>query len=140
MSEEQKATIVKLPTKTKIAVWWIYIISIAIAIAAFVVLILVSNFEDAQGPVWFVTVCIAFPIWLLLLIPGLLLPLKKRWCWTTSISVLSLEIICIIGGCIYLAETKGVYFLEWSFFTIILFVPLILIILDRKNYFEMLRQ
>jgi hypothetical protein len=140
LSEEQKIDKTKLPTKTKIALGWIYIISIAIVIAALVVLISVSNFEDAQGPVLFVTVCIAFPIWLLFLLPGILLPLKKRWSWITSIIIVSLEITGILGGCVYLATNVSVYLLQWSFFTIILFIPLILLVIDRKNYFEMLRQ
>lgn len=141
MSEEQNANSVgvKLPIKTKIAVWWLYIVLTALFISAFVVLSSVSN-TDAQGPVGFVTVCIAFPICLLFLIPGFLLPLKKRFCWTISILMLSLEIFGTVGGCIYLAATEDWGFLYLILFDIIFLIPLILLVLDRKNYFEMVRQ
>ena len=141
MSEEQKAIIAKakLPTKTRITVWWIRIFSIGIVIscAAYVLLC----FRD---PTFFdsaIYAVVFLPIWILFLLPSILLPRKRRWCWTTSIMILCLEIIIILAVCIFGAiHYRYSYYLELIPIVIFYLVPFILIILDRKNYFEMLRQ
>jgi hypothetical protein len=136
----------KLPTKTKIAVWWIRIIAALVAIGGLIVLFVSLTTaapvvkEEGTGTFFFVVVVIVLPIWLLFLLPSIFLASKKPWGWTTSIIMLSLEILGSLGVCIYFATTDGLYYLQYTPAIIILLVPLILIIIDRKNYFEMVRQ
>jgi hypothetical protein len=128
-----------LPTKTKIAVWWILIFSIGIVIscAAYVLLC----FKD---PTFFdsaIYAIVFLPIWILFLLPSILLPRKRYWCWTTSIIILCLEIIIILAVCIFGAiHYRYSYYLELIPIVVFYLVPFALIILDRKNYFEMVRQ
>ena len=148
MSEEQRATIAKakLPTKTKIAVWWIRIIAMLMAIGGLIVLFVsVAKAppmvkEEGSGILFFVVVAIILPIWLLFLLPSIFLPLRKTWGWITSMTILSLEILSILGVCIYCATTDGLYYLQYTPSIILILIPLILILLDRKNYFEMVRR
>jgi hypothetical protein len=136
----------KLPVKTKIAVWWIRIIAALVAIGGLIVIFVTLTTaadivkEEEIGILFFVVVTIVLPIWLLFLLPSILLVLKKPWGWTASTITLSSEIMGVLGVCIYFAITEGLYYLQYTPATIFLLVPLILIILDRKNYFEMIRQ
>ena len=139
MSEEQKINKIKLPTKTRIAVWWIRIFSIVIVIscAAYILFCFTDpTFFDSA-----IYALVFLPIWILFLLPSILLPRKRRWCWTTSIIVLCLEIIIILAVCIFGAiHYRYTYYLELISIVIFYLVPFALIILDRKNYFEMIRQ
>ena len=139
MSEEQKIDKTKLPTKTKIAVWWIRIFSIGIVISCIAQVLLCFTdptlFDSA------IYALVFLPIWILFLLPSILLPRKRRWCWIISIIILSLEILIILAVCIFGAiHYRYSYYLELIPIVIFYLVPFILIILDRKNYFEMHRQ
>ena len=127
-----------LPIKTKAAIWWIVIFSIG-TILVFVWA--VSTF-DCSDEFWVICTGIAvvfFPVWILLWLPSILLPLKKRWCWITSIIVLGLEIVSSIATLVILS---GRSFNVIGFIPAIMIyiVPFILILLDRKNYFEVIYQ
>gem|GEM_PF-6596170 len=81
------------------------------------------------------------PVWVLFLLPSILLSRKRRWCWTTSIIVLCSEIVIILAVFIFGAIHYGYsYYLELIPIVIFYLVPFVLIILDRKNYFETVRQ
>ena len=148
MNEEQKVntTRAKLPTKTKVAVWWIRIIAALVVIGGLIFSVVSFTTaapvvkEDVSGIFAFVVAAIVLPIWLLFLLPSIFLVFKKNWGWTTSIIMLSLEILGVWGVCIHFAISKGIYCLQYTPATIFLLIPLILVILDRKNYFEMVRQ
>jgi hypothetical protein len=129
----------KLPRKTRIAVWWIRILSIVtfISCAAFV-LFCFTDPDFFNGAFW---ALVFLPVWILFLLPSILLP-RKRWrCWTTSVIALSLEITTILAVCIFGAiHYRYSYYLELIPIVIFYLVPFALLILDRKNYFEKVRQ
>jgi hypothetical protein len=129
----------KLPRKTRIAVWWIRILSIVmfISCAAFV-LFCFTGPDFFYGAFW---ALVFLPVWILFLLPSILLPQKRHWCWTTSIILLCLEIIIILAVCIFGAiHYRYSYYLELIPIVIFYLVPFALLILDRKNYIEMVRQ
>ena len=128
-----------LPTKTKIAVWWVFILGVAVFI---VPLISLSSFSDQSErdmtflPLLLITLCIAF----LYSLSGILLIIRKKWAWNIAIAVLTVELFSLF---IYLhveinLDTFGGPILFIA--NILLLIPFILIILDGKNYFEMVRQ
>lgn len=139
MQIKEPITKTKLPIKTKIAVWWIRISSIGIVISCIAQVLLCFTdptlFDSA------IYALVFLPIWILFLLPSILLPRKRRWCWTTSIMILCLEIIIILAVCIFGAiHYRYSYYLELIPIVVFYLVPFALIILDRKNYFEMIRQ
>ena len=129
----------KLPIKTKIAVWWIRILSIVsfISCAGFIIFCF-TNPDFFNGAFY---ALVFLPIWILFLLPSVLLPRKRQWCWKTSLTVLCLEIIIILAVCIVgYIHYRYSYIVQLMPIVIFYLVPFILIILDRKNYFEMVRQ
>ena len=129
----------KLPTKTKIAAWWIF----ASGVAVFIVpLFSLSSFSDQAErdmtflPLLLITLCIAF----LYSLPGIFLMVRKSWAWNVAIAILTIEVFSLF---IYLhVEINLDMFGGPILFiaNILLLIPFILILLDRKNYFEMVRQ
>jgi len=144
MSEEQKIDKTKLPTKTKIAVWWLA----AWTLAAIPVMAIVGAIFFASGPLegtaaggWAVMFCILalMVAEILVFLPVIFLSMKRTWSLPVSGTMLvvyvALNIIWVFS---HLTDAMNALL---SFIPgIILLVPLVLIIVDRKNYFEMLRQ
>jgi hypothetical protein len=128
----------KLPTKTRIAVWWIYLFGTTALIFTLLPVFLGMLVSPA-----FCLETIAVAI--LYFVPAILLFTKNTTAWESAVIILSIEpILIIIFGVIY-CVSKG-YAIDGTIISILLltsiivFLPLILIILDRKNYFEMVRQ
>ena len=145
MSEEQRANRaeVSLPTKTKIAVWWLSLMGMALIIFHFIVVSMVWAFPLDSGP----TGKPVNPLLFLLIgsifyfASGFLLSKRSKRFWIITVSILSLISICSIGIYIYVAIDDALH--AFGMFLISAFMyltPLILIILDRKNYFEMVHQ
>jgi hypothetical protein len=141
MSEEQKVNTAKtkLPTKTKIAVWWIFILG---AVVVIVPLVSLSSFSDYTErdmiffPLLLTTLCVSF----LYSLSGIFLMVRKTWAWNVALVVITIELLSLF---IYLhveidLDTFGGPILFVA--NILLLIPFILILLDRKNYFEMVRQ
>ena len=129
----------KLPIKTKIAMWWIFVLGVAVFI---VPLFSLSSFSDQAErdmtflPLLLITLGIAF----LYSLSGIFLMIRKIWAWNVAIAVLTIELLSLF---IYThvqinLDTFGSPILFIA--NILLLIPFILIILDRKNYFEMVRQ
>ena len=140
MSEEQKVDKTELPIKTKIAIFSLFVAAVVIIIGPWVVL---SSFSDeAEGSQIFallfpVTLIIAF----LYFISGIFLISKNKWSCKASIVTICFALLAS------LLVTAAPFLFIWSYnvplsiiASVPVIVPLILIILDRKNYFEMLRQ
>lgn len=147
MSEEQKinAANAKLPTKTKIAAWWILIVgAVGTTIATLCFMIWCTSMPDSQ----FTNTCflpglVIVAVGILYLLPSVLLLKRKSWAWIFAISVLTLELLFFtvfytssLFPCSYCRSPHY----EYTPIFIIYFVPLILIIIDRKNYFAMVHQ
>jgi hypothetical protein len=141
MNEEQKVktSTAKLPIKTKIAVWWTFILGIVVVIVPLLSFRLFSDYGERDMmflPLLGITLCIAF----LFSLSGIFLMIRKLWAWNTAVAVLITE-LCLLF--IYLhveinLDTFGGPILFIA--NILLLVPFILVIFDRKNYFAMVRQ
>ena len=141
MGEEQKVKVskAKLPMKTKIAVWWTFVLGIVVVIVPLLSFRLFSDYGERDMmflPLLLITLCVAF----LFSLSGIFLMIRKLWAWNTAVVVLTIELFSLF---IYLhveinLDTFGgpVLFIA----NILLLVPFILVVLDRKNYFAMLRQ
>jgi hypothetical protein len=139
MQIKEPITKTKLPIKTKIAVCWIRISSIVIVISCAAYVLFCFTDPDFFSGAFYALVFL--PIWILFLLPSILLPRKRPWCWTTSIIILFLEIAIILAVCIFGAiYYRYSYYLELIPIVVFYLVPFALIIMDRKNYFEMVRQ
>jgi hypothetical protein len=131
----------KLPTKTKIAVWWTFIVGLAcVALTAF--FLGCSPEPESKNSLW-----IGIAVALLYIFPCALLYMKNKLAWKFAIAITSLELIIWLIYLIICAvdnyKAKRPIFSDISFLIypiLLIIIPLILLILDRKNYFEMARQ
>jgi hypothetical protein len=77
---------------------------------------------------------------------GICLSKKRETTWNVAIVCLSITTICSLAGCYFYLSSFNGYLVNIIAIVTSVFllgepiVPLILIILDRKNYFEMARQ
>jgi len=131
----------KLPIKTKIAVWWVFVVGI---IATIVLISAVPAFTDWSYPIDTLLYLIPVVTGLLFISPSILLCFKTRLVWISSIVILSVEVLLGVTATGYVTlECSTPCFdllLPPICYLLTLLIPFILIILDRKNYFEMVRQ
>lgn len=142
----------KLPTKTKIAVWWLIIIG-----AALIIFLLIwspysfyFSFNAGQLKQAIVIALILFIGSIFYFASSFFLLKRSKRAWIIVVTLLSIIALCPIG--IYLYESIDfakysedavnyseilIMLISW---TLIYLIPLILVILDRKNYFSMLSQ
>ncbi len=139
----------KLPIKTKIVVWSILSFVIIIIIT---VPVLSSIYVSFQSEKW-IQGNIVFVLGFLGMGSSLFL-LKNRWAWAIAVSVIFIAMLDALSGLTKLLidyiPHYTYYISHYYYATIMLFVFLLgffiylisslLIILDRKNYFEMVRQ
>ncbi len=136
----------KLPTKTRIAAHWI----ILVGVVGTIVMIVRFGFsygtwESSMGSgaffaIFFLTLlCIALGA--LYLLPAIFLRKRKRWAWIYAVSTLCVAIIPLIGLTIVeairphlLAGENSLYYYIAGI--IICLVPMILLFIDVKNYWE----
>jgi glucan phosphoethanolaminetransferase (alkaline phosphatase superfamily) len=135
----------KLPLKTKIAAWWLMFFGLFGTITAIVIPQVLTHTSDQSewGYISLVLALITIVIGFLYVLPGILLQIKNKTAWISTIALLLIE----------LAIFSYLYATSFNFisspppspypYTPIFFIyiiPLILVILDRKNYFKMVRQ
>ena len=143
MSEEQRATIAKakLPIKTRIAVWWFAAWALA-AIPGMLIGLNQYNLGPLAGTAaygWGIMFMIlAFIVAeILVFLPVIFLGMKRTWSWPLAVALLCVYItIDIVWVLSHLMIVQLLSLIPG----IILLVPLILIILDRKNYFKIAHQ
>jgi hypothetical protein len=139
----------KLPTKTRIAVWWMITVGIVLTIGfsgLLLVAILYSFGEEMDGGsavpnlviYFFLPFCGIFTF-----ISGIFL-FKKR-SWKVAVTILVIAIIYSLGTYLYIViyhcdNLSYMITIAVLIGSLIYLTPLILIILDRKNYFEIVRQ
>jgi cation transport ATPase len=134
----------KLPTKTKIAVWWLIAFGGILTILAILYI-----FELFLQTLWSSSADYGFLYIVLFLggiftfISGIFLLKKSKRAWIVAVTVLVIATTCSIGGYLQLAIDSANYSkipIALLVGLLIYLTPLILVILDRKNYFEMIRQ
>jgi hypothetical protein len=132
---------VSLPTKTKIAAWWM------ILIGGYSECIIINNIITAFGTkteplVFFVAFVLVF-LGVLCFIGGLFLFKRKKWAWWLSIFSLSLLLYLNLNNLI--TELRVLFTMppsDWNgsffllLFPLILLIPFILLLLDRKNFWK----
>jgi len=115
---------VSLPTKTKIAAWWMIVIGGGFVVISFFIRVM------PEGNLVFP---ILFSISFFFFLAGLLLFLKKKWAWGFATIIL----IILTGVVIYFSTAGFNISSINSLFNpliIIPLIPLILLLLDRKNF------
>jgi hypothetical protein len=132
-----------LPIKTRIAVWWIFFVGVVGTIATLIAPQILPHSSDEMewGMLSALLALVSIAVGFLYIIPSILLRRKKRARWKAAVAILFIGSLSFTGLIIFYAACPEYY--PWYVFTpavIIYAVPLILVILDRKNYFEMVRQ
>ncbi|MEA1958186.1 MAG: hypothetical protein U9N44_00715 [Chloroflexota bacterium] len=137
MSDLNKA---KLPIKTKIAAWWLCTIGIIWIVMPLTLSKAFSDQSELDKALQNLIV-IGISIAILLVFPIILLYFRRKKTWALAIVTLSLELILLVVYLLVkLSEYKIYDYIFFSLFIACLLIPLILIILDRKNYFAMVRR
>ena len=123
----------RLPMKTKIAVWWILIVSVGGTIGGYIEANnLASDLSDMSvgAALFVITLLLSF----FYFISGIFLTFKTKSAWIISVSILSLEI-----GASSILYLPALYFYPlYSPILILYIVPIILILSDKRNYWIML--
>lgn len=125
-----------LPPLTRAAYWWLMIIGLLHWLAA-AYFFLVALLSDGA---WFV-----FPIVLSIatgyLASAVLLCVKKRTAWIASAAILSVMLLSVIAlSLVYLNIGRSRTALEMLIILVMIFIPFITIILNRKKHLAMIRQ
>ena len=132
--ETQKNIENKLPTKTKIAAVWL------IGFGIISTLIVITDETFTESYLLFVFQFILL-IWscLFYIVPVFLIK-KKKWSWWLLIIILFILTIIFVRETFILVLapffTPNERFVEELVFTILFFIPLILLLRDRKNFFK----
>ena len=121
----------KLPTKTNIVVWWLFVTGTIMIIGFMASVPALTDWSSSINPRIYL---LAVAVGLLYLIPGILLCMKRNLSWISSIIILSAEAIPFLIMTIIFMNPIPIAGI------VVVLIPLIFLILDRKNYFEMVRQ
>jgi|GEM_PF-5105716 len=127
----------KLPFKTKIAVWWLAVCGVAVVLI--LIIGILTAVEGSYGAAFNLALIIMIPaivvMTILIVLPIIALRMKRTWSWVVAVVLLS---VYVTGDIIWLlSDLSNADLLAPG---VIMFVPLLLIILDRRSYFEMVRQ
>jgi len=133
MQLKEPITKTKLPIKTKIAVWWLCILGLLLTIAIIALLPAMTDFSYINPAANWIIIAAGL---VLFFSPAVLICLKKELTRFFAIVIL----ISGIGFFFVMIGINPVYGLLFSPGILVILVPFILLILDRKNYFEMVRQ
>jgi len=150
MDQQQEIKKNKLPLKTKIAAWWmigtgiIAVLKLVQSIFGEIMappMVLVSDdsadLGDKKNEVYLFILLILFLI--LFLANGFFLLKKKRMAWIVSVIILLVNIVGIISIFI-VPSIRDKRFLDELLFSIVagipFITPLILLLLDRKNFWK----
>ena len=134
------------PRKTEIAAWWIVIYGIVTTIVQISFLSILPAWSDSAewGPGRVIFTFILLAIGIFYILPIRLLFRKERRAWSLAVLSISIDILALFVT----AWIISYFYLDNGHSSVLLLiplwilglVPLILIILDRKNYFEIVHQ
>jgi hypothetical protein len=118
MEQENQQTIQKqsLPTKTRIAAWWMLILGIML-----IILHLFFYFNPGFGLSLGLESILIYVGIIYLIVSGLLF-IKRKWAWW-------LAILLITPGTLYIVAWMILF--TWPFL-----IPYFLLLIDRKNFFK----
>lgn len=133
-SEEPDLREVNLPLKTRIATWWISIVTVIVVIVAIVIVIQEyqkSHHEDL-GLELAMYIFLILGVSILFLLPIMLVELRKKWSWIAAIILFIIEIYSGTGSLFMAIDFLAI------FVVLAYIIPLGLIFFDRRNYWKML--
>jgi len=130
----------KLPTKTKIAAWWMIIFGIMGIIGTtfgFIGYAIFGRGTAGSGETALLALLPVFIVGLPLLILGILISKRKKWAWILTLAIFILLEFCMwaLKGCCTVDFLGFQVSLPYNVFLLVL-VPFILLLLDRKNFFK----
>ena len=120
---------VSLPTKTKIAAWWMIIVGGVGLIFS------LMAWMRIMGVLIFL-IKFLLPSSFFLFLAGCLLFLKRKIAWIFSVGILALRIITWIPIIFLLLSGKARVTIFFVIFLVSYFFPFIFIFLDRKNFWK----
>lgn len=132
-----------LPTKTKIAAWWMVIIGGILGVL--IILFIFLSFSQSHGGMTaadifgFIIIALVSLISVIFFVPGILIMKRKKRAWWIGRILLWIEVIGI-SGFVFLSRHDPYFdtiiFGIIIFLDIIVIIPLLLFELDRKNFFK----
>jgi hypothetical protein len=136
MNEEQKVNTdrARFPVKTKIAIVWLVISGVILVVGPQLALIGFTDYQERdQGMAMALLVCV--PIAFLWILPCIFLLLRKKWAHIFAVILLSFFALASFATAMF-------FFMFGAAIVVlpVVAVPLVLIIVDRENYLEMVRQ
>lgn len=133
-----------LPTKTKIAAWWMIVIggiSMVIFLGGLILLLqaLMSTGGFSIGTAYFLeflfSIFILSPLGIFFLfLPGFFLLKRRGWVWRFAITLLSIG--TLINAIMISIKPLNIHIYIFVIFFAILLIPFILLIIDRKNFWK----
>jgi hypothetical protein len=134
---------VKLPIKTEIAAWWLIVVGLIGTIATIAAICIYCRGCDEWCIGCVLWAAIVFVIGLLYFLSGMFLARRTMGAWAATILILIIELAAF--AYYYGTSFESIFSPSPSRYPytpifFIFLIPLILLILDRKNYFEMVRQ
>ncbi len=136
----------KFPRKTEIAAWWMLIYGIVATIVQLSFVISLPAWSDAAewGPGEVILIFILLVIGIFYILPIRFLFRKERRAWSLAVLSMSIDVLALF----IMAWIISAIYLDFGHNSVLLLiplwilgvVPLILIVLDRKNYFNTLRR
>ena len=125
-----------LPVLTRAAYWWLMLIGLLHLLAA-AYFFLVALLSDGAWVIFPVVLSFAAGY----IASAVLLCVKKRTAWVASVAILSVMLISVIAlSLVYLNMGLSKTALGMLIILVMIFIPFIAIILNRKKYLAMIRQ
>ena len=128
---------ISLPTKTKIVAWWMITLGVIGGVCSvYLTIHFIRTLPYLGNIIGFLIVCFLSSFFAFF--SGLILFTKKRWVWWLSIVMFVIILIITRPSTefsISISRLTEFSFLEWVLIILLLF-PLVLLLLDRKNFWE----
>ena len=136
---------VKLPTRTKIAIWWVFIVGALGIVGGIAFYFYLGQHPDAYTEVVMLFVLSVIVWGVVCLLPAIFLLMRRRWSWAVALSLLVLIlIILILSNTFAFFIFVPVFYMHYGSipyitYIIIYAVPLAVVLLDKRNYVAMIK-
>lgn len=125
---------ISLPLKTRIATWWIAVVTLIAVVVAIVIVTreYQNTHHEKLGLELAMYIFLILGDSILYILPGILVELRKKWPWIVATTLLFVEIIVVTITLFMNFDYLG------SLLLLAYLVPFVLIFFDRRNYWKML--
>lgn len=129
---------ISLPIKTRVAISWLIVLDVLLLLCSIVWGVVSIMFGSVPG--FFELVAFPSLFLIILILLEIIFLKKKKWAWwiITILLFLITSLTAIFLFLLLLSPTQGIGFLRiFTFlFEIIFILPLVLLLLDRKNFLK----